>query len=100
MGVLVLFIKAKAKSINIRVRKKLNSESFKGIDFSNARSDTLAGITVALALIPESLAFAAIAKVEPMVALYTSFCIAVVISLVGGRPGMISAATGSMALLK
>uniref|UniRef100_UPI0030765168 SulP family inorganic anion transporter n=1 Tax=Scytonema sp. HK-05 TaxID=1137095 RepID=UPI0030765168 len=63
------------------------------------RGDVLAGITVALALIPESLAFAAIAKVEPMVALYTSFCIAVVISLFGGRPAMISAATGSMSLL-
>ena len=99
MGVLMLFIKAKAKNVNIKVRKKLNSESLKSIDFSNIRSDTLAGITVALALIPESLAFAAIAKVEPMVALYTSFCIAVVISLIGGRPGMISAATGSMALL-
>ncbi len=56
-------------------------------------------MTVALALIPESLAFAAIAKVEPMVALYTSFCIAIVISLFGGRPAMISAATGSMSLL-
>lgn len=54
---------------------------------------------MAFALIPESLAFAAIAKVEPMVALYTSFCIAVVISLFGGRPAMISAATGSMSLL-
>jgi len=54
---------------------------------------------VALALIPESLAFAAIAGVNPMVALYTSFCMAVVISIAGGRPAMISAATGSMALL-
>lgn len=56
-------------------------------------------MTVALALIPESLAFAAIAKVNPMVALYTSFCMAVVIAIAGGRPAMISAATGSMALL-
>lgn len=67
--------------------------------FSTAKDDVLAGMTVALALIPESLAFAAIARVEPMVALYTSFAMAVVISFVGGRPGMISAATGSMALL-
>jgi len=93
----VLFIKA--KHLHIKVRKKLNLESFKRIEFSNVKGDVLAGITVALALIPESLAFAAIAKVEPMVALYTSFCIAVVISLVGGRPAMISAATGSMSLL-
>ena len=90
---------AKTKTVNLKVRKKLNSESFKNISFSHIRGDVLAGITVALALIPESLAFAAIAKVEPMVALYTSFCIAIVISLVGGRPGMISAATGSMSLL-
>src|SRR6476620_8479430 len=64
-----------------------------------ARTEVLSGITVALALIPESLAFAAIAKVNPMVALYTSFCMAVVISISGGRPAMISAATGSMAIL-
>ncbi len=83
----------------MKVRQKLNLQRFKSLYFSNIKGDVLAGITVALALIPESLAFAAIAKVEPMVALYTSFCIAVVISLFGGRPAMISAATGSMALL-
>ncbi len=63
------------------------------------RVEVLAGITVALALIPESLAFAAIAGVSPMVALYASFAMAVVIAIAGGRSGMISAATGSMALL-
>lgn len=63
------------------------------------KTEVLAGITVALALIPESLAFAAIAGVNPMVALYTSFCMAVVIAFTGGRIAMISAATGSMALL-
>ncbi|RAV10579.1 SulP family inorganic anion transporter [Paenibacillus contaminans] len=66
---------------------------------SNARLDILSGITVALALIPEAIAFSIIAGVDPMVGLYASFCIAVVISFVGGRPGMISAATGAMALL-
>lgn len=59
----------------------------------------LAGITVALALIPEAIAFSIIAGVDPMVGLHASFCIAVIISLVGGRPGMISAATGAMAVL-
>jgi SulP family sulfate permease len=54
---------------------------------------------VALALIPEAIAFSVIAGVDPKVGLYASFCIAVVISIVGGRPGMISAATGAMALL-
>lgn len=67
--------------------------------FSNVRADILAGIVVALALIPEAIAFSIIAGVDPMVGLYASFCIAVVISFVGGRPGMISAATGAMALV-
>ncbi|HHP4778278.1 SulP family inorganic anion transporter [Acinetobacter baumannii] len=67
--------------------------------FSNIRGDVLSGIVVALALIPEAIAFSIIAGVDPKVGLYASFCIAVVISFVGGRPGMISAATGAMALL-
>lgn len=65
----------------------------------NVRGDVLAGIVVALALIPEAIAFSIIAGVDPKVGLYASFCIAVVIAFVGGRPGMISAATGAMALL-
>ncbi|MEZ1438989.1 SulP family inorganic anion transporter [Pseudomonas shirazica] len=66
---------------------------------SNIRGDILAGLVVALALIPEAIAFSIIAGVDPKVGLYASFCIAVVIAFVGGRPGMISAATGAMALL-
>ncbi|MFT5535553.1 MAG: SulP family sulfate permease, partial [Candidatus Paceibacteria bacterium] len=66
---------------------------------SNIRGDVLAGIVVALALIPEAIAFSIIAGVDPKVGLYASFCIAVVIAFVGGRPGMISAATGAMALV-
>ncbi len=65
----------------------------------NVRSDLLAGMVVALALIPEAIAFSIIAGVDPKVGLYASFCMAVVISIVGGRPGMISAATGAMALV-
>ena len=71
----------------------------KRLSWQTIRTEMLAGITVALALIPESLAFAAIAGVGPMVALYTSFSMAVVIAFAGGRSAMISAATGSMALL-
>jgi SulP family sulfate permease len=67
--------------------------------FGNIRADILAGMTVALALIPEAIAFSIIAGVDPMVGLYASFCMAVVIAFVGGRSGMISAATGAMALL-
>ncbi|QQL44121.1 SulP family inorganic anion transporter [Sulfuriroseicoccus oceanibius] len=67
--------------------------------FSNIYRDLLAGTVVALALIPEAIAFSAIAGVDPAVGLYASFCIAVVIAFTGGRRGMISAATGAMALL-
>ncbi|PPC96204.1 SulP family inorganic anion transporter [Methylotenera mobilis] len=67
--------------------------------FSNVRNDLLAGLVVALALIPEAIAFSMIAGVDPKVGLYASFSIATVIAFVGGRPGMISAATGAMALV-
>ncbi|WP_394170186.1 SulP family inorganic anion transporter [Saccharospirillum alexandrii] len=67
--------------------------------FGNVRGDVLAGLVVALALIPEAIAFSIIAGVDPKVGLYASFCIAVVVAFTGGRPGMISAATGAMALL-
>ena len=67
--------------------------------FSNIRADILAGLVVGLALIPEAIAFSIIAGVDPKIGLYASFCIAVVISFVGGRPAMISAATGAMALV-
>ncbi|MDX2321009.1 MAG: SulP family inorganic anion transporter [Moritella sp.] len=65
----------------------------------NVKGDILAGIVVALALIPEAIAFSIIAGVDPKVGLYASFCIATIIAITGGRPGMISAATGAMALL-
>lgn len=65
----------------------------------NIRGDVLAGLVVALALIPEAIAFSIIAGVDPKVGLYASFCIAVISAFMGGRPGMISAATGAMALL-
>lgn len=65
----------------------------------NIRGDLLAGLVVALALIPEAIAFSIIAGVDPKVGLYASFCIAVMTAIIGGRPGMISAATAAMALL-
>jgi sulfate permease, SulP family len=73
--------------------------NFKHEWFGNVRNDLLAGLVVALALIPEAIAFSIIAGVDPKVGLYASFCIAVVIAFVGGRAGMISAATGAMALV-
>ncbi len=65
----------------------------------NVRGDVLSGMTVSLALIPEAISFAIIVGVNPMVGLYASFCIAVTIAIFGGRPAMISAATGAMALV-
>lgn len=67
--------------------------------FSNVRADVLSGVVVALALIPEALAFSIIAGVDPKVGLYASFSICAINAFAGGRPGMISAATGSMALV-
>ncbi|WP_286950500.1 SulP family inorganic anion transporter, partial [Exiguobacterium sp. UBA4551] len=67
--------------------------------FLQPKADLLSGIVVALALVPEAIAFSLIAGVNPMVGLYASVIIAIVISIAGGRPGMISAATGAMALV-
>ncbi|MCK9507414.1 MAG: SulP family inorganic anion transporter [Pigmentiphaga sp.] len=67
--------------------------------FLNVRGDLLSGLVVALALIPEAIAFSIIAGVDPKVGLYASFSMAVVIAFAGGRPAMISAATGAMALV-
>jgi SulP family sulfate permease len=65
----------------------------------NIRGDVLAGLVVALALIPEAIAFSIIAGVDPKVGLYASFSIAVIVAITGGRPGMISAATAATAVL-
>jgi sulfate permease, SulP family len=67
--------------------------------FGNIRGDLLSGLVVALALIPEAIAFSIIAGVDPKVGLYASFSIAVLIAIFGGRPGMISAATAATAVL-
>ncbi|MDQ2139314.1 SulP family inorganic anion transporter [Alcaligenaceae bacterium B3P038] len=77
----------------------MSIQTLKRAWFSNVRGDLLAGLVVALALIPEAIAFSIIAGVDPKVGLYASFCIAVVIAFAGGRPAMISAATGAMALV-
>ncbi len=66
---------------------------------STPRADLLAGLVVALALIPEAISFSIIAGVDPKVGLYASFSIAIIIAFAGGRRGMISAATGAMALV-
>lgn len=65
----------------------------------NAKSDVLSGITVALALVPEAVAFAFVAGVDPLVGLYAAFMVGLVTSVFGGRPGMISGATGALAVV-
>jgi SulP family sulfate permease len=65
----------------------------------NAKNDILSGLTVALALVPEAVAFAFVAGVDPLVGLYGAFMMGLITSLFGGRPGMISGATGAMAVV-
>ena len=77
----------------------MNVSKLKNEWFGNIKGDVLSGIVVALALIPEAISFSIIAGVDPMVGLYASFCIAITIAFVGGRPAMISAATGATALV-
>ncbi len=74
-------------------------ESIKQEWFSNIRGDMLSGLVVALSLIPGAIGFAIIAGVDPMIGFYASFSMAIILAFVGGRPGMISAATGAMALV-
>jgi len=77
----------------------ISVDAYRAQWFGNAQADVLAGLVVALALIPEAIAFSIIAGVDPKVGLYASFSIAVLIAFVGGRPGMISAATAATAVL-
>jgi len=63
------------------------------------RIELLAGLTVALALVPEAVAFAFVAGVHPLVGLYAAFIVGLITALVGGRPGMISGATGALAVV-
>ena len=66
---------------------------------TNVRNDILSGITVALALVPEAVAFAFVVGVDPLVGLYAAFMIGLITSIFGGRPGMISGATGALAVV-
>ncbi|NVO27434.1 SulP family inorganic anion transporter [Donghicola sp. C2-DW-16] len=77
----------------------MNLTAYRQQWFGNVRADLLSGLVVALALIPEAIAFSIIAGVDPKVGLYASFSIACITAIVGGRPGMISAATAATAVL-
>lgn len=71
-------------------------KQFKSI---NHKTEILSGLTVALALVPEAVAFALIANVPPLVGLYAAFIVCLITSVFGGRPGMISGATGALAVV-
>lgn len=77
----------------------ISADAYRNQWFHNIRGDLLSGLVVALALIPEAIAFSIIAGVDPKVGLYASFSIAVITAITGGRPGMISAATAATAVL-
>ena len=65
----------------------------------NVKNDTLSGLTVALALVPEAVAFAFVAGVHPLTGLYAAFMVGLITAIMGGRPGMISGATGAVAVV-
>ncbi|MCG8315405.1 MAG: SulP family inorganic anion transporter, partial [Pseudomonadales bacterium] len=65
----------------------------------SVKNDVLSGLTVALALVPEAVAFAFVAGVEPLVGLYAAFMVGLITAVIGGRPGMISGATGALAVV-
>ena len=66
---------------------------------ATAKNDILSGLTVALALVPEAVAFAFVAGVDPLVGLYAAFMVGLITACIGGRPGMISGATGALAVV-
>ena len=83
---------------------RLGAQGFSQPDFkaytpAQVKTDLLAGLTVALALVPEAVAFAFVAHVHPLVGLYAAFIVGLVTALIGGRPGMISGATGALAVV-
>ena len=85
-----------AKSISFNAQNYIPKE---GASFSLFRIEILSGLTVALALVPEAIAFAFVAGVAPLSGLYAAFIVGIITALIGGRPGMISGATGALAVV-
>ena len=85
-----------AKSISLSTQNYIPKE---GASFSLFRIEILSGLTVALALVPEAIAFAFVAGVAPLSGLYAAFIVGLITALIGGRPGMISGATGALAVV-
>ncbi len=82
-----------------RIRPSDANSPFNGLTLSQTRIEILSGLTVALALVPEAVAFAFVAGVPPLVGLYAAFMVGLITALFGGRPGMISGATGALAVV-
>ena len=85
-----------AKSIGFNSQNYIPKE---GASFSLFRIEVLSGLTVALALVPEAIAFAFVAGVAPLSGLYAAFIVGLITAVFGGRPGMISGATGALAVV-
>ena len=82
-----------------RIRPDFRAANAETFSLGRLRIEILAGLTVALALVPEAVAFAFVAGVHPLVGLYAAFLVGLVTALIGGRPGMISGATGALAVV-
>jgi len=89
-------LSAFADRISVPARRRTGPLTF---DFHRSKTEILAGLTVALALVPEAVAFAIVAGVEPLVGLYAAFIVGLITAVIGGRPGMISGATGALAVV-
>ncbi len=80
-------------------QEQWGGDGLRAMTLGQMRTELLAGLTVALALVPEAVAFAFVAGVEPLVGLYAAFIVGLITALFGGRPGMISGATGALAVV-
>ena len=85
-----------ANAISVPARKRSGPLTFTP---RRIKVEVLAGLTVALALVPEAVAFAFVAGVQPLTGLYAAFIVGLITALIGGRPGMISGATGALAVV-
>ena len=85
-----------AKTFKLGTSSSITKE---GYSFSLLKTEVLAGITVAIALVPEAVAFAFVAGVPPLFGLYAAFIVGLITAVFGGRPGMISGATGALAVV-
>jgi hypothetical protein len=105
-SIIIAASSARSSLVNITAAARALIRGAKGphsaaghLDFKQARVDLLSGLTVALALVPEAVAFAFVCGVSPLVGLYAAFIVSLITSAFGGRPGMISGATGAVAVV-